>query len=161
MNFIIEPWPWYVVGPAIGLFVPLMVLLNKVLGLSSNLRHFCAIMIPKSKLTYLKYDVKPYIWNLFFFGGLFLGGMIGHFYLSNPNTLPVLPENYHNFKYLILLFGGGVFIGFGTRYADGCTSGHSISGLSNFQKSSLLATLSFFAGGLTMSLVNYLLGGVL
>jgi uncharacterized membrane protein YedE/YeeE len=48
-----------------------------------------------------------------------------------------------------LLLVGGVLIGFGTRYAGGCTSGH-VSGLSNLQIPSLKAVIGFF-GGLIMS----------
>jgi uncharacterized membrane protein YedE/YeeE len=50
-----------------------------------------------------------------------------------------------------LLLVGGVLIGFGTRYAGGCTSGHAISGLSNLQIPSLKAVIGFFIGGLIMS----------
>ena len=49
------------------------------------------------------------------------------------------------------LLVGGFLIGFGTRYAGGCTSGHSITGISNFNLPSLLATICFFAGGLAVT----------
>lgn len=42
-------------------------------------------------------------------------------------------------------------MGFGARWAGGCTSGHAISGLSNLQLPSLVAVLGFFAGGLLMT----------
>lgn len=68
-----------------------------------------------------------------------------------------VPEEIFNFKSLLTLRGfiliiiGGFLIGFGTRWAGGCTSGHSISGLSNLQLPSLLATIGFFIGGLLMT----------
>lgn len=52
---------------------------------------------------------------------------------------------------LLMLIGGGFLVGFGTRYAGGCTSGHAISGLSNLQVPSLIAVVGFFIGGLTMT----------
>ena len=49
---------------------------------------------------------------------------------------------------LVLIVIGGFLVGFGTRWAGGCTSGHSISGLAALQLPSLVATLGFFVGGL-------------
>jgi len=56
---------------------------------------------------------------------------------------------------LAWLFVGGLFIGFGTRLANGCTSGHGIFGLSNFELPSLVATLSFMAGGILTTQLLY------
>ncbi|HSJ12278.1 MAG TPA: YeeE/YedE thiosulfate transporter family protein, partial [Gillisia sp.] len=53
-------------------------------------------------------------------------------------------------KALAILLIGGILIGFGARYAGGCTSGHAISGLSNLQLPSLIAVIGFFIGGLVM-----------
>jgi len=50
-----------------------------------------------------------------------------------------------------MLVGGGILIGFGTRWAGGCTSGHAISGLSNLQLPSLIAVIGFFIGGIIMT----------
>jgi len=52
---------------------------------------------------------------------------------------------------LFLLIVGGFLVGFGARYAGGCTSGHAISGLSNLQLPSLIAVVGFFIGGLLMT----------
>ena len=155
----LEPWPWYVAGPLIGLTVPLMLLLaGKNLGISSSFRHLCAALLPKSGLTYLRgYDWRKESWNLFFAGGLVLGGFIATRFLSSHPTA-LLPPEIHTFTGALRLIGGGVLIGFGTRYAAGCTSGHSIMGLSNLQKASLAATLAFFAGGLTAAALHTLLG---
>ena len=67
------------------------------------------------------------------------------------------PNDIFNFSSLLTVKGfimmviGGFLVGFGTRYANGCTSGHSIMGISNLQLSSLIATCCFFAGGLIMT----------
>lgn len=158
LEIIFEPWPWYVVGPLIGFFVPLMAILGKKLGISSNLKHLCAVALPKGNSPYLQYSVKEFYWSLWFFGGLFLGGAAGHFLLSDGSVV-MLPDSSFSMFGLMLLFIGGVSIGFGTRYAEGCTSGHAISGLSNLQWASVIATVSFFVGGLTMRGVNFLAGG--
>lgn len=60
-------------------------------------------------------------------------------------------ESVLTLKGFILLIIGGFLIGFGTRWASGCTSGHAISGLSNLQLPSLIAVVGFFIGGLIMS----------
>lgn len=60
-------------------------------------------------------------------------------------------ENLLSLKGFLMMVVGGFMIGFGSRYAGGCTSGHAISGLSNLQVPSLIATICFFIGGLIMA----------
>jgi uncharacterized protein len=155
----LDPWPWWVTGPLIGLSVPLMVLVGgRNLGISSSFRHLCSALLPRSTSAYLRaYDWRKEAWSLVFVAGLALGGCVATFLLSS-HPRPLLPPELHDPPGALQLFGGGILIGFGTRYAAGCTSGHSIMGLSNLQKASLAATLAFFAGGLTAALLHRLLG---
>ena len=183
-DLIRQPWPWYVGGIIAGLTVPLLLLLgNKKFGISSSFRHACAACIP-AKIPFFQYDWKKEIWNLAFVAGVMLGGIIGGTILSNPDTIQIsqetmmqlkelgvsdftnlLPEDIFSWKALLSLKGfvfivvGGFLIGFGTRYAGGCTSGHTIMGLSNVQWPSLVATISFMVGGLIMThlILPYLL----
>lgn len=176
MNFLTQPWPWYVSGPLIGLMVPtLLILGNKSFGISSALRHICAACIP-TNASFFKYDWKAESWNLIFACGIVLGGLVAGYFLANPDPIKIsentiadlnamgvkeyagfVPNDIFNFHSLLTLRGfilmviGGFFVGFGTRYAGGCTSGHSIMGLSNLQLPSLIATICFFAGGLAMT----------
>lgn len=154
-----SPWPWWVSGPLIGLAVPMMLLLGgRNLGISSSFRHICSAVLPRSTLAYLRsYDWRKESWSLFFVAGLVIGGFAATFLLSS-DPRPLLPPEIHDLPGALQLFFGGILIGFGTRYAAGCTSGHSIMGLSNLQKASLVATLSFFAGGLTAALIHTVLG---
>lgn len=171
-----NPWPWYVAGPLIGLTVPALLLIgNKTFGISSSLRHICAACLP-TKLPYFNYDWKKEMWNLFFVAGITLGGFLAAWFLQNPNPVAVNPKlvtelhqygitdfnglvpaqlfNWHalfSAKGLFMMVGGGFLVGFGTRYAGGCTSGHSIMGLSNMQWPSLVATICFMAGGFLMA----------
>lgn len=171
-----QPWPWYVAGPLIGLTVPaLLILGNKSLGISSSLRHICASCVP-ANILFFKYDWKKEVWNLFFVFGIFLGGAIAINFLSNPNSIEVNPKlaaelagygiiNYSNLvpediinwqslftlKGFLIMVAGGFLVGFGTRYAGGCTSGHAIMGLSNLQLPSLIATICFMIGGFIMA----------
>lgn len=176
MDWIFKPWPWYVAGPLIGLTVPALLLLgNKSFGISSSLRHICASCIP-ANIPFFKYNWKKEVWNLYFVFGIFLGGIIAGAFLSAPDPVVVAPGlkndlaayGIHNFSLLvpadifnwpslltlrgfIMMVVGGFLVGFGTRYAGGCTSGHSIMGLSNLQWPSLVATLCFMTGGFIMA----------
>lgn len=176
MEVLRQPWPWYIAGPLIGLTVPaLLILGNKSFGISSSLRHICASCFP-ANISFFKYDWKKEVWNLFFVFGIFMGGAFAIMALYSLNPIEVnptltaelagygitdyqhlVPTDIMNWKALFTLRGflimvvGGFFVGFGTRYAGGCTSGHAIMGLSNLQWPSLIATLSFMAGGFVMA----------
>lgn len=92
IEFIKQPWPWYIAGPLIGLTVPaLLILGNKSFGISSSLRHICASCIP-ANIPFFKYDWKKEVWNLFFVFGIFLGGVIAINLLSNPEPIEVSPK---------------------------------------------------------------------
>ena len=161
LEWLLQPWPWYVSGPLIGLTVPiLLILTGKNLGISSSLRHIGAACVPNSKLPYLgeHYNWRDHIWNLIFVGGIVAGGFIGNVLLS-ADPAPFLPAGYASLLGVGLLFAGGILIGFGTRYADGCTSGHTIMGLSALNWPSLVASIFFFVGGIIMTRIIYSGGG--
>jgi len=149
MDWIMQPWPWYISGPLIGLMVPALLLLaGKNFGVSTSFQHIGAMCSPRSKLPYLKdYNWRSNSWRLVFVVGIALGAFIGAHWLSATPTA-FLPGNYYSGSGLIKLAIGGLLVGFGTRYANGCTSGHTIMGISNLQISSLIASISFFVGGL-------------
>jgi uncharacterized protein len=175
-EFLSQPWPWYIAGPLIGLMVPAVLFLgNKPFGLSSSLRHICAACIP-TNANFFQYDWKREMWNVMLVIGIVGGGFIGGVIFRNPNPVRIsestvislnalgvknysglCPMEIFNFQSLLTLRGfilvivGGFLVGFGTRYADGCTSGHSIMGISNLQLPSLIATCCFFVGGLLMT----------
>ncbi|NTS42615.1 YeeE/YedE family protein [Flavisolibacter sp. BT320] len=176
MELLKQPWPWYVAGALVGLTVPALLLLgNKHFGISANLRHACAACFP-SNIKFFKYDWKKEVWNLFFVAGILIGGFLATQFLANPEPVQVAPallselkgygiedtsnvlpkelfslESLLSLRGLIMLVGGGFLVGFGTRYAGGCTSGHSIMGISNLQVPSMIATAAFMAGGFLMA----------
>jgi len=184
IEWIKNPWPWYIGGPLIGLTVPLLLIFgNKRLGVSSSLRHICAICFP-GNIQFFKYDWKREIWNLFFVFGIAAGAFIAVTLLSGHQPVNVnsglvtelkeyginnysklAPQDIFNWSVLFTVKGfiltvvGGFLIGFGTRYAGGCTSGHSIMGLSNLQWPSLVATVCFMIGGMVMA--NFILPSIL
>lgn len=176
MDFIFSPWPWYVAGPIIGLTVPLLLILgNKSFGISASLKHTCAAIFP-ADIGFFKYDWRQEKWLFYFVGGVVGGAAIAMFLLSNGQPIDLsnetisdlksmgitdvnglMPEqifgleSIFSLKGLFFIFIGGFLVGFGTRYGGGCTSGHAIMGLSNLQWPSLVATISFFLGGILMS----------
>jgi hypothetical protein len=171
-----QPWPWYVSGPLIGLMVPaLLVLGNKSFGISSSLRHICAACAP-ANIAFFNYNWKKEIWNLVFVTGILAGGFIAAHFLANPDATVIHPKlanelagygitDYSSLtpnqlfnwpmllsaKGFVMMVVGGFLVGFGTRYAGGCTSGHAIMGLSTLQWPSLVATCCFMAGGFIMA----------
>ncbi len=176
MEFILEPWPWYVSGPLIALVMFLLLGLGKNFGMSANLRTLCTIGGAGKFADFFKFDWKSQRWNLIVVAGAIVGGFVASEFLStsskidlNPDTVVALkemgfnnagdayvPSELYSFENMdisvvgILLLAG-VLVGFGSRYAGGCTSGHAISGLSDLQLPSLIAVIGFFIGGLFMT----------
>ncbi|RAJ79176.1 hypothetical protein CLV59_106237 [Chitinophaga dinghuensis] len=172
LQAMLQPWHWAIGGFLIGLTVPLLLLLgNKAFGISSSLRHICAACFP-ADISFFKYDWKAQKWNLFFAGGILIGAFIAAHWMQGNGEMEIAAatkvklEQYHLHNYqgllpheifnwsnvftgkgLVFFVIGGFLVGFGTRYAGGCTSGHSIMGLSNLQWPSLVATICFMAGG--------------
>jgi uncharacterized membrane protein YedE/YeeE len=169
-----DPWPWFVAGPLIGLVVPLLLLLaGREFGVSSSLRHICAACLP-SRADYFRYDWRRKgLWNLAFVAGILAGGAIVGRFLANPDPVAIadstraalaalgirdfsglVPGDLIGWSSLLTARGfvaivvGGFLVGFGARWAGGCTSGHAITGLAALQPASLLAVSGFFAGGL-------------
>jgi hypothetical protein len=173
MDFILQPWPWYFSGILIGLSVAaLLYFSNKNLGVSSSFKHVCA-MGSSNKVSYLNYNWKKELWNLIFIGGIIAGAVLSSLIFGDAQTSEIslatqdvlksyeintssglLPqelftwENLFSISGLVFIVLGGFFVGFGTRYAEGCTSGHAIMGLASLQWPSLLAVIFFFVGGL-------------
>lgn len=176
MHSLSNPWPWYIAGPLIGLLVPALLLLgNRSFGMSATLRHFCAACVP-ANIPFFKYNWKNETWNLCVAAGIIIGAFIASTVLANPNPVLVHPklaaelsgygisnfnqlipvdvmnwESLLTIKGFILMIVGGFLVGFGTRYAGGCTSGHSIMGLAMLQWPSLVATGCFMIGGYIMA----------
>ncbi len=176
MDILLQPWPWYVSGPLISLILFLFFYFGKYFGVSSNLETMCTIAGADKFSDYFKKDWKERDWALVFLVGLVIGGFFSATFLTpngidsiNPETVKELENlgfSYQQNSYVpdelfsldailsikgfLILLIAGILIGFGTRYADGCTSGHAITGLSNLQLPSLVAVIGFFIGGLIM-----------
>ena len=185
MEWIFNPWPWYIGGPMIALIMFLLLYFGKNFGMSSNLRTFCTICGAGKSNEFFNFDWKTQQWNLMVSAGAIIGGALAAHFLSTDSSVAIhpdtitklqdlninsagvsyLPEELFSVqalmqpKVLLILSIGGFLVGFGARYAGGCTSGHAISGLSNLQLVSLYAVIGFFIGGLFMNhlLLPYIL----
>lgn len=177
MEAILHPWPWYISGPLIAVVMVLLIYFGKTFGMSSNLRTFCTIGGAGKYSDFFRFDWKAQRWNLTVVLGAVIGGFIAVQFLSDGSTIALNPETVSDIrelgfenigesllpaeiygwehalslKGLAILIGAGFLVGFGTRYAGGCTSGHAITGLSNLQLPSLIAVVGFFFGGLIMT----------
>jgi uncharacterized membrane protein YedE/YeeE len=174
IEFLRQPWPWWIAGPLVGLVpVALLLLGNRMFGMSSNLRHVCAVIAPRSA-AFFAYDWRREGgWNLCFALGTLLGGFIGGVLLANPEPVAIAARTRADLEALgVRAFAGlvpgdvfawnalatvrgfacievaGFLVGFGSSWAGGCTSGHGLTGVANLEKSSFLALLAFFAGGI-------------
>lgn len=180
IELLIQPWPWYISGPLIAIIMILLLYFGGSFGVSSNLRSICSIAGAGKKTPFFNYNWKDEIWNLIFILGAVIGGFISSIYLKNPNPINIniktindlkalgisfdgniIPHEIFNWEFLFSLQGflililGGFFVGFGSRWAGGCTSGHAINGLSNLQIPSLIAVIGFFIGGLIVTYFIY------
>lgn len=177
IQIIREPWPWYVAGPIIALVMFALLYFDKTFGFSSNLRTMCSAAGAGTVSEFFRFDWKNQKWNLAFLVGAIIGGFISFQLLMDHQEVGLSTDTITNLnglgfsspggEYLpaeifgpqaiqsvggiLILLVGGLLVGFGARYAGGCTSGHAISGLSNLQVPSLIAVIGFFIGGLVMT----------
>jgi uncharacterized protein len=182
-DFIAEPWPWYVAGPLLALIMFILLYFGHEFGISENFRLMCAADGADEMNEFFKINWRAGEWNLLVALGAVFGGYLASHYFLGPHgdiahvsdatvaslnhigvkvqqgNVPLVPDfiswnGLLTWPGLIMIAGGGFLVGFGARYAGGCTSGHAISGLSALQLPSLIAVIGFFSGGL---MVTYLI----
>lgn len=180
IQFISQPWSWYFSGIMISIVMFLLLWSGERFGVSSSLKALCSIGGAGKKVSFFADGWKDQIWNLVFATGGIIGGYVAVEFLNNgqplelsANTILDLEmlgiyfdgelapltvfswESFFTIKGFFIMVIGGFLVGFGTRWADGCTSGHAISGLSNLQLPSLIAVIGFFIGGLVMTFLIF------
>lgn len=179
IDLISQPWHWAVGGLAITLLSLVLTWMGKAFAVSSTFKVACAYLGASKKSTYFKLDLKSENWRIFLIIGGVIGGYIAATWLQSPGPVAISPEtvnyldqvgiaypeadsknlgfvptsifNFSNWKGVIFVLIGGFFVGFGARYAEGCTSGHAITGLSHLSLPSLITVIGFFVGGLFMT----------
>jgi uncharacterized membrane protein YedE/YeeE len=176
LDFLMQPWPWWFSGIIISAVMFLMLFFGKSFGFSSNLRTICTIAGAGKRVKFFDFDWKTQSWNLVFLVGAVIGGYIANNFLNDGSSFQIAestakdlaalgfakakevqPLELFSWEAIFTLKGfavlaiGGILVGFGSRYAGGCTSGHAISGISNLQVPSLIAVVGFFIVGLLMT----------
>jgi uncharacterized membrane protein YedE/YeeE len=183
-DFISQPWPWWVGGIMIAFILFVLLFFGKEFGISANFRVMCAADGADEYSDFFRFDWQSQSWNLLVALGAMFGGYLAATYFAGADgniahvseatvqslnklgipveygKVPLVPDFYSwtslfSLKGLMIIVGGGFLVGFGARYAGGCTSGHAISGLSALQISSLIAVIGFFLGGLFMTYVIF------
>jgi uncharacterized membrane protein YedE/YeeE len=176
IEFLTQPWSWWFSGILIVSIMFFLLYFGKSFGISANLRTICAASGVGKRVKFFDFNWRTQLWNLVFLAGSIIGGFIAHQFMSNgepvqlaeatiadlnalgfSNPTSIQPEELFSWEAVFTLKGflilalGGLLVGFGTRYAGGCTSGHAISGLADLQLPSLIAVIGFFIGGLIMT----------
>lgn len=176
LDIIKQTWSWWFSGALIAGIMFLLLFFGKSFGFSSNLRTMCSAAGCGKSVKFFDFNWRSQIWNLIFLVGAILGGFISSQFLSTNQPITISndtitdlaklglsaptsvqpPELFSldavlTLKGFLILAIGGLLVGFGSRYAGGCTSGHAISGLSDLQLPSLIAVIGFFIGGLAMT----------
>ena len=180
IEILIQTWSWWFSGAMIAAIMFFLIYFGQSFGFSSNLRTICAAAGMGKKVKFFDFKWKTQTWNLVFLAGAVIGGFIARQFLSTGEPVQISPstvsdlaklgfatpaslqpaelfsyEAMFSFKGFLVLAMGGLMVGFGSRYAGGCTSGHAISGLSNLQLPSLIAVIGFFIGGLIMTFMIF------
>jgi uncharacterized membrane protein YedE/YeeE len=180
IDFIIQPWPWWFSGIIISIIMFFLIYFGESFGFSSNLRTICAALGLGKTNNYFDFNWRLKLWNIVFLIGAIIGGYIGGNLLTKGEPVKISeativdlakygfaeptsiqPPELFSWNALFTLKGflimalGGLMVGFGARYAGGCTSGHAISGLSDLQWPSFIAVVGFFVGGLIMTFLIF------
>lgn len=175
-TFFTQTWAWWFSGAMIAGIMFFLLYFGQSFGFSSNLRTICSAVGLGKKNSFFDFNWKAQTWNLVFLAGAIIGGFIAGQFLSSDQPISISPatvadlgklgiaapvalqpaelfswDAVFSIKGFLILSLGGLMVGFGSRYAGGCTSGHAISGLSDLQLPSLIAVIGFFAGGLIMT----------
>lgn len=175
-DFLTQSWSWWFSGLVISITMFLLLFFGQSFGFSANLRTICAAAGAGKNVSFFNFNWKAQIWNLVFLIGAIIGGVISGILLKNEDPIhlseatksdlqelgfntpnDIQPSELFSMDAVLTLKGflilavGGLMVGFGSRYAGGCTSGHAISGLSDLQLPSLIAVVGFFMGGLLMT----------
>lgn len=175
-EFITQTWSWWFSGTMIAAIMFFLLYFGQSFGFSANLRTICAAAGLGKKTKFFDFNWKAQIWNLVFLAGAIIGGFIAKQFLSSGTAVEISQATINDLSKLgiaaptslqpaelfsldailsvkgfLVLALGGLMVGFGSRYAGGCTSGHAISGLSDLQVPSLIAVIGFFIGGLVMT----------
>jgi len=179
-QLLVEPWPWYVTGPLIGLMVPLLLIMgNRQFGVSGSMRALCAAAVP-GNVEFFRYDWKQSgLWNIALAGGIVIGAVLTAYSVgvSTPDVSPsthaalaalglgaphgLIPAELFSWSSLftlrgfVAMIGGGFLVGFGASYGGGCTSGHGVTGMATLQPASAVALMSIFAGGVFATFVLF------
>jgi uncharacterized membrane protein YedE/YeeE len=159
------PLHWAIAGAGIGLItLVLLVTTSHRLGISSGFEDICSLVL---RAPYLKRAevLAGRSWRLPFLGGLVMAGVFSAAWVHGFPSFAWVPTwNLGRFDTtfgwppaakIAFMFVGGLFIGFGTRLAGGCTSGHGIFGVSNFERASIGSMLSFMASGIATTALLY------
>lgn len=180
IEIITQTWSWWFSGAMIAGIMFFLLYFGQSFGFSANLRTICAASGLGKKVNFFDFNWKTQIWNLVFLVGAIAGGFIAKQYLSTDTPVQISQatiadlgqlgfaapaslqpaelfsmDAVFSLKGFLVLSLGGLMVGFGSRYAGGCTSGHAISGLSDLQLPSLIAVIGFFIGGLVMTFLVF------
>ena len=164
-----KSWSPYLVGALIGILSWFsFATADKPIGITTAFEYTGALLIqavsPETASTnpyYTAPEKSPKIdWEWMLVVGVFIGAFISS-KLSGDRTIEAVPELWRKrfgdstSKRFAAAFIGGAVMMFGARLAQGCTSGHGISGALQLSVGSWIALLCFFAGGVATAMLMF------
>lgn len=163
-------WPWWAGGLAIGSFMFFFyVFTGNGLGISTGFVNLCKIALPTKNLAFFQKDAfkNVFDWKFVFVIGLIIGGLISNFWVEGmggdfnfTKGFTMMEQVFPGYTKYIVLFLGGILVGFGARFAGGCTSGHAMLGNSQLELSSFISTICFMVSAfITVNILFRLFGG--
>jgi uncharacterized protein len=164
MEFLTEVrWSPYAVGIGIGILSWFSFLISgKPIACSTTFAKASGMI--EKLFRGKKVELKPYYqkitlvvdWQVMLVVGIVFGSLIsallsGDFHWQWVPSLWASTFGSDPVLRVIVALVGGICLGFGARWADGCTSGHGISGTLQLAVSSWISAISFFVGGILMA----------
>ncbi|CAH6858819.1 Sulf_transp domain-containing protein [Vibrio chagasii] len=145
------PWDAFFGGMLLGVSaIVLMLGIGRVAGISGIVSRLLPVRTSNNESKGVDTDKTDKHWRIAFIVGMVVSGWL---LIPTGYQLPQLEE-----MNLLVVVIAGLLVGFGTKTANGCTSGHGIVGMARLSKRSIIATCVFMSVAIATMLIKNLIG---